>query len=226
LINPLFFAYPSDSNLFSNALQFLYGADILVSPVTEENSTSVTIYLPDDRFYAFDTWGVVEGAGAEVTLDDVDFTEIPLHVRGGAVIPLRAESALTTTEVRTKPFHLIVAPDRDGRASGKLYLDDGDSIKQPSTSEIEFTYDNGVLKVSGSFDYTAEDARVSVVKILGQEKPGKRPEYGYGGRGKGKGRGNHGRKMKKCKDDEWKFENGVVTVEVDQRLDGEFTVEI
>jgi alpha-glucosidase len=99
----------------------------------------------------------------------VPFTEIPLHLRGGAVVPLRAESALTTTEVRTKPFHLIVAPDRDGKAKGTLYLDDGDSIEQPATSEIEFEYADGVLTVSGSFEYTAEDARVSAVKILGGE---------------------------------------------------------
>jgi len=188
LINPMFFNYPYDSAVFGNELQFFYGADILVSPVTEENSTSVTIYVPDDRFYNFDTWEVVEGEGAAITLEDVPFTEIPLHVRGGAVIPLRSESAMTTTEVRTKPFHLIVAPDREGKAYGTLYLDDGDSIEQPATSEIEFSYEDGVLKVSGCFDYTAEDARVSAVKILGGEK-------------------------------------GVKTIELDQKLDGEFTVE-
>lgn len=215
LLNPLFFNYPYDAAVFSNQLQFFYGADILVSPVTEENSTSVTIYVPDDRFYAFDTWEVVEGSGSEITLDDIDFTQIPLHVRGGAVIPLRAESGLTTTEVRAKPFQLIVAPDRDGKASGKLYLDDGDSIEQEATSEIEFKYENGVLEVSGSFDYTAEDARVSAVKVLGSKKPGKAPKYGKKGKGK-----------KKCKDDEWEYKKGVVTIEMDQKLDGPFTVEV
>jgi alpha-glucosidase len=184
----MFFNYPYDSAAFANELQFFYGADILVSPVTEENATSVTIYVPDDRFYNFDTWEVVEGEGAEITLDDVPFTEIPLHLRGGAIIPLRSESALTTTEVRTKPFHLIVAPNREGKAYGTLYLDDGDSIEQPATSEIEFSYEDGVLKVSGCFDYTAEDARVSAVKILGGDE-------------------------------------GVKTIELDQKLDGEFTVE-
>merc|ERR1712070_733887 len=131
---------------------------------------------------------VVEGEGSEITLEDVPFTDIPLHVRGGAVIPLRSESAMTTTEVRTKPFHLIVAPDRDGKAYGTLYLDDGDSIEQPATSEIEFSYEDGVLKVSGCFKYTAEDARVSAVKILGGK-------------------------------------DGVKTIELDRKLDGEFTVQ-
>lgn len=215
LLNPLFFKYPRDTNVFGIAWQFFYGNDILVSPVTEENSTSVTFYLPDDRFYNFDTWEVVEGEGAEVTLDDVAFTDIPLHVRGGAVIPLRAEGGLTTTQVRTKPFELIVAPDREGKASGKLYLDDGDSIEQAATSEIEFSYEDGVLQVTGSFEYTAEDARVSVVKILGSEKPGKKPSYG-----------KKGGEKKKCGDEDWKFEDGVVIIELDQKLEGEFTVEL
>jgi alpha-glucosidase len=98
-----------------------------------------------------------------------------------------------------------------------LYLDDGDSIEQPSTSEIEFSYEDGVLKVTGSFDYTAEDVRVSAVKILGSAEPSKNPSYGYGKK-------EH--KKKKCSDDEWTYENGVVTIELDQKLDGEFTVEI
>jgi alpha-glucosidase len=98
-----------------------------------------------------------------------------------------------------------------------LYLDDGDSIEQPSTSEIEFSYEDGVLKITGSFEYTAEDARVSAVKILGSAEPNKNPSYGYGKK-------DH--KKKKCGDDEWTYENGVITIELDQKLDGEFTVEI
>jgi hypothetical protein len=40
-----------------------------------------------------------------------------------------------------------------------LYLDDGDSIDQAATSEIQFEYEDGKLKVSGSFGYTLEETR-------------------------------------------------------------------
>ncbi|KAK8063117.1 Glycoside hydrolase family 31 [Apiospora hydei] len=161
-LNPLFFIYPGDANVAAIEHQFFYGDSVLVSPVTQENETSVSAYLPDDRFYVFDTWEKVEGAGAEVTLDNVSFTDIPLHVRGGTVLPLRVKSGYTTTDVRKEPFNLVIAPCRDGKASGSLYLDDGDSFEQKAVSEVAFVYD-GQLQISGSFDYEGRVARITVL---------------------------------------------------------------
>ncbi|KAK2762250.1 hypothetical protein FQN54_001260 [Arachnomyces sp. PD_36] len=162
LLNPMFYLYPSDANTVAIDLQFFYGDSILVTPVTDEDSTSVTIYLPDDLFYDYYTGSAVQGSGEEITLDNVALTEIPLHIRGGSIIPERSESAMTTAELRTKDFNLIIAPDANGEAKGSLYLDDGISIEQDATSEIEFKYSEGKLSVEGKFDY---DAGVGVSSI-------------------------------------------------------------
>jgi alpha-glucosidase len=68
VVNPLFFKYPNDENTFAIDLQFFFGDSVLVSPVTEENSTSVDIYLPDDVFYDFKTLAPVNGEGKKVAL--------------------------------------------------------------------------------------------------------------------------------------------------------------
>lgn len=121
-LNPLFYIYPEDSNTFGIDTQFFWGNAVLISPVLEENSTSVEIYLPNDVFYDWNNgFAPVRGNGANVTLDDVDFQTIPIHVRGGTILPLRTESANTTTELRTKPFEVIVAPGLNGTANGTLY---------------------------------------------------------------------------------------------------------
>ncbi|OJD33657.1 alpha-glucosidase [Diplodia corticola] len=165
-LNPLFFLYPEDANTFGIDLQYFYGDSILVSPVTEENVTTVDVYLPDDVFYDFWTGDTVRGNGSYVTLADVPYTTIPLHIRGGSIVPLRASSANTTTELRKQNFTLLIAPGLDGTASGRLYLDDGDAVEQAATSEIVFTYDGRTLGLGGTFGYSS-GAVISGVRVLG-----------------------------------------------------------
>lgn len=165
VLSPLFFHYPSDPSTASVDLQFFYGPNILVSPVTEENSTSVDVYLPAGRFYDFTTGAAIDSEGGIVTLDDIDYTQIPLHIRGGAVLPLRANGTMTTTELRKTDFELLVAPDADGFANGTLYVDDGVSVSQNATTEVVFTFGNGVLNVNGTFGYEL-GVKVSRVVVL------------------------------------------------------------
>ncbi|KAL2822357.1 putative alpha/beta-glucosidase agdC [Aspergillus cavernicola] len=166
-LQPFFYLYPEDENTFANNLQFFYGDALLISPVTEQGSTSVDAYFPEDIFYDWYTGAPIHGQGATVTLTDIDVTHIPIHIRGGSIIPVRSSSAMTTTELRKKHFQLIIAPGLDGKASGSLYLDDGDSLEQRHTAEIEFEYRHGTLFVKGRF---GRDAPVSLesVTLLGQ----------------------------------------------------------
>ncbi|KAH8919533.1 glycoside hydrolase family 31 protein [Atractiella rhizophila] len=139
-IQPLFFAYPNDTNTYGIDLQFLWGDSILISPVTEENATSVTFYLPDEHWYDIKTYQKTVGGGKNHTLD-VPLDEIPIHIKGGSVIPLRAESANTTKVLRTKDFELVVAVDKAGKASGSLYIDDGVSIEPDSSYRATYSFE-------------------------------------------------------------------------------------
>lgn len=166
LINPLFYLYPNDANTFPVDLQYFYGPGILVSPVTEENSTSVEAYLPDDIFYDLWTYAPVRGKGATITISDVGITDIPLHIRGGTILPMRSSSAMTTTELRTRDFNLVVAPGLDGKATGQLYLDDGVSLVQHATTAARFVFDGKKLAMKGSYGYRTS-SKVATVTILG-----------------------------------------------------------
>jgi hypothetical protein len=57
---------------------------------------------------------------------------IPLHYRGGSIVPTQAP-AVTTTAARTNPFAADVALDDMGAAEGWAYIDDGVSISAPYT---------------------------------------------------------------------------------------------
>ncbi|GLB35686.1 putative glycosyl hydrolase 31 family protein [Lyophyllum shimeji] len=169
VLHPMWFKYPKDTNTYPIDLQFFYGDSILVSPVTADDSTSVTFYLPQDIFYDFATLAPVRGTGGPVTLNNVSFTEIPLHIRGGAVLPLRAQSAMTTTELRKRDFEFVVAPGTDGSASGQLYIDDGESITPPSAMDVKMVFKNRRLTVQGNFGFQA-GVKTSRVRFLGVAK--------------------------------------------------------
>jgi alpha-glucosidase len=175
-INPLFYIYPKDKDVPSINLQYFFGDCILVSPVTKDEATNVDIYLPDDVFYDFETGKRVRGEGKHIELKDVPFDRIPLHVRGGCIVPLRAESANTTTELRKKDFELFVAPGLDGKAEGSLYVDDGVSLDGgPIKTMVKWTYDQGKLETAvleGTSDLSAAGVRVQKVTVLGEDPLG------------------------------------------------------
>ncbi|KAH8100348.1 alpha-glucosidase [Cristinia sonorae] len=169
ILQPLWYQYPKDPSTFPIDLQFFFGDSILVSPVTEENSTSVTAYFPKDIFYDFTTLAPFRGTGNSVTLKNVNFTSIPVHIRGGVVLPLREKGTMTTTQLRKTDFELVVAPGTDGKASGSLYLDDGVSIVQKATTEVKFDFKKGKLTVSGKFGFPTK-VDVSRVRFLGVQR--------------------------------------------------------
>jgi len=168
LVQPMFFVYPNDPATNALAYQYFYGPGILVAPVTQENSTTATVYLPRDLFYDYYTHEQVQGNASLVTLENVAYDTIPLYYKGGSIVVERAASANTTTELRKLPFTLTVAPDAQGRATGTLYLDDGESIEQQSYSYITFTYDQGRLTSEGHFGFDPV-VGVQSVTVLGQD---------------------------------------------------------
>ncbi|CAL1703163.1 unnamed protein product [Somion occarium] len=169
VLQPLWYQYPQDASTFPIDLQFFFGPSILVSPVTEENSTTVSPYFPKDIFYDFQTLAPFEGQGSSVTLENVNFTSIPVHIKGGVVLPLREKGAMTTTELRKTDFELVVAPGTDGQATGSLYFDDGVSITQKFSTTVLFSFKKSILSVTGQFGFTTQ-VNVARVKFLNVSK--------------------------------------------------------
>jgi alpha-glucosidase len=171
-LQPLWFQYPQDANTFGIDTQFLFGDSIMVAPVLQEDVTTVDVYMPDDAWYNFLTHEPVTGLGATVALGDVSYTEIPVYIKGGAVLPLRVHSENTTTDLRNVDFELVVAPSTNGTATGTLYLDDGVSIQQSATFTATYQYDNKQLNVQKEGFFDVGSLKYKDVKILGvQNRP-------------------------------------------------------
>jgi alpha-D-xyloside xylohydrolase len=101
--------------------QFLFGPDLLVSPVLTEHATSRTLYLPAGlAWYDFWTGERTEG-GREVTAP-APLERIPLAVRAGSILPMGP--AIEYAGQASDPIELRVYAGAD--AEFALYEDAGD----------------------------------------------------------------------------------------------------
>ncbi|KAK3689038.1 glycosyl hydrolases family 31-domain-containing protein [Podospora appendiculata] len=180
---PLWFVYPGDVDTYAVQTQWMLGDALLVSPVVDDDAQSVRLYLPDDLWYDFWTWEAVRGTGGSVTVDGVPWTDIPVHIRGGSIVPMRVRSANTTALVRRENFTVVVAPGVDGTARGVLYLDDGESVDVGDAwSEIGFSWDGARFDAGGVFGYRTDVVVESVVVLGGSGGPRtKTGPWGLGG---------------------------------------------
>jgi hypothetical protein len=123
MMRALWLHHPDDPAAVTRGDQFLWGRDVLVSPVVEKGATSRRLYLPRGAWFDFWTEERLDG-GREIERA-VDLETMPLHVRTGAILPLGPVKQYVEQEVDA-PLSLIVYPGADG--TGSLYEDDGRSF--------------------------------------------------------------------------------------------------
>nr|XP_006825797.1 PREDICTED: maltase-glucoamylase, intestinal-like [Saccoglossus kowalevskii] len=126
VVRPLMQEFTSDLMTRTIDRQFLWGPALLISPVLDEGAVTVEAYMTDARWFDYYTGAEVPTRGKYTTLNaPLDY--IPLHVRGGYIIPTQ-QPANTTVISRQLPMGLIVSLDDTYTASGSLFWDEGDTI--------------------------------------------------------------------------------------------------
>lgn len=140
VLRALQWEFPNDASLAGVDNQFMLGPSILVTPVLQPNVVTVQGVFP----------GVAEGTiwydwytlqpldvkpGENITLD-APLEHINVHVRGGSILPMQVPGNTTTT-TRENTYELLIALDKNGQASGSLYLDDGYSLSPNETKLVE-----------------------------------------------------------------------------------------
>ncbi|KAM3580594.1 hypothetical protein VKS41_007252 [Umbelopsis sp. WA50703] len=161
---PLFFDFPTDKTAARIDRQVLFGSAVLVSPVLDPDTTSVHAYFPAGRWFDWYTHRKAADSDNGVFLKlDAPMTKIPVHIKGGHIIPLQ-EPKLTVHETGSGPISLLVALDDNGQARGKLYLDDGISIDVEHThTMVEMTAGATSLQMSGTFGYAHQLNNITIL---------------------------------------------------------------
>jgi len=120
MMRALWLHHPDDPVAIARGDQFLWGRDILVSPVVEKGASSRRLYLPRGTWFDFWTSERIEG-GRDIDRA-VDLETMPLHIRAGAIIPLGPIKQYVDEPV-DGPLSVTVYPGANGAFT--LYEDDG-----------------------------------------------------------------------------------------------------
>uniref|UniRef100_A0A9J2PS95 P-type domain-containing protein n=1 Tax=Ascaris lumbricoides TaxID=6252 RepID=A0A9J2PS95_ASCLU len=83
VLRPVFFEFPDDSNTVDIDEQFMWGEAIMVIPVVQQKTVSVSAYLPNARWYSLrdEDYGAEVAAGERV-LNAPNNESIPVLIRG------------------------------------------------------------------------------------------------------------------------------------------------
>jgi len=129
IMRPMLMDFAHDPLALLANHQFLFGASILVAPVTEAGATNQSVYLPSGNDW-YDFWTGARHAGGQTLTADAPLDQIPLFVRAGAIIPL-GTFLQHTGEKPDAPLEIRIYHGADGAFT--LYEDSGDG----------FGYENG-----------------------------------------------------------------------------------
>ncbi|XP_027730072.1 lysosomal alpha-glucosidase-like isoform X2 [Vombatus ursinus] len=123
---PLFFEFPQDKNTYALDQQFLWGRNLLVTPVLEPGVDAVIGYFPIGVWYDYYTGSSLQSQGEKVKLA-APLNHINVHIREGAVLPTQKPD-ITTWMSSGNPLLLVAALSQEGMAWGDLFWDDGESL--------------------------------------------------------------------------------------------------
>ena len=118
---PLVMDFRDDKATWEIGDQFMFGPDLLVSPVLTEHATSRAAYLPGGTEW-IDFWTGERTQGGATITAQAPLDRIPLDVRAGSILPLGP--VIEYAGQATDPIELRVYPGADGAFT--LYEDAGD----------------------------------------------------------------------------------------------------
>jgi len=121
---PLVMDFREDRATWEIGDEFLFGPEILVSPVTREHATQRVVYLPAGSDW-YDFWTGVRAAGGVEVSQAAPIERIPLNLRAGSILPLGP--AIEYAGQAADPIELRIYPGANGDFN--LYEDEGDSYR-------------------------------------------------------------------------------------------------
>ncbi len=129
LMAPLYYYFQDDTTAVKIQDQYMWGEDVLITPVLEKGMNKRNIYLPEGYWYRNKTF-YKGGKWFEV---DVDLKSIPFFYRAGSFTFFNIDSANNTTKAKDSLEVRYVISEAPSQC--ELFLDDGITSTNIKTSK-------------------------------------------------------------------------------------------
>lgn len=139
LMRPLIFEDANNSDLYSYSNAYLWGPNILVSPILESGKKTQDIYFPKNNIW-FDFYTNERFEGGQTKSISTRENSIPTFVKAGSFIPM-AKPMQTTQEYDGNTIELHYYFDSTiTESKGQLYNDDGLTLNAYETGKYELLH--------------------------------------------------------------------------------------
>jgi len=120
MMRPLVMDFRHDAKVYDIKNQFMFGPDIMVCPVTRDDATSRSVYLPQGTDW-INFWTGQRDAGGQSISTPAPLQTLPLFFHAGSILPYGP--SVQYAMQKTGPITLRIYPGADGRFT--LYDDKG-----------------------------------------------------------------------------------------------------
>lgn len=175
IMRALVMDFDYDKKVLNIGDQYLFGPALLINPVTEYKTRSRQVYLPAGTGW-YDLKSGQYFKGGKTVQADAPYTDIPIFVKEGSIIPFGPEIQYTT-EKDADPLTLYVYTGKD--ANFELYEDENVNYnyEKGKFSIIPFNYneETHILTISerqGEFNGMLEERTINIVWVSKDKKVG------------------------------------------------------
>jgi alpha-D-xyloside xylohydrolase len=168
MLRPLMMDFGGDTNALDVGDQFLFGPEIMVSPVTQAHAATRSVYLPG-RGDWYDFWTGKRVAGGQRMDTAAPVETLPLFVRAGTILPLGPVMQYGS-EKPDDPIELRIYRGADGMFT--LYEDQGDNYNYEkgafATIPLTWNESSGTLTIgarNGQFPGMLKERTFRVVFV-------------------------------------------------------------
>jgi len=179
IMRPLVMDWRTDPNVWNIGDQFMFGPELLVSPVTQKGATNRSVYLPASAAW-YDFWTGNKTTGDQRIQASAPLDRIPLYVRAGSILPLGPQMEWAGQKPDA-PLELRIY--RGANGDFQLYEDAGDTYayEKGAYSVIPIHWDDASKTLtigarSGSFPGMAQQRTFHVVLVDASHGTGDLPE--------------------------------------------------